>query len=134
MNILNNILGALRGQGGSGGQGGIGDLLGALGIRLDDKASLGGFIRSLTGQDGAAGLQDIVRRFTGAGQGDAANSWVGTGQNLPVSPDQVGQALGPDKVAEIARRFGLSGADARGMLAQVLPQVVDRMTPNGKIE
>jgi uncharacterized protein YidB (DUF937 family) len=131
MNILNTILGALSGKGG---QGGAGDLLAALGLKLDDRASLGGFLRSLTGQDGAAGLQDIVRRFAGAGQADAANSWVGTGRNLPVSPEAVGQAMGADKIGEIARRFGLSGDQARAMLSEVLPQVVDRMTPNGRIE
>jgi uncharacterized protein YidB (DUF937 family) len=131
MSILNNILGALTGKSG---QGGAGDLLASLGLKLDDRASLGGFIRSLTGQDGAAGVQDIVRRFTGAGQSNAANSWVGTGQNLPVSPEAVGQAMGDDKIGEIARRFGLSPDQARSLLSQVLPQVVDRMTPNGRIE
>jgi len=80
--------------------------------------------------DGLGGLLD---RFRQSGQGKAADSWVGTGPNEPVSPGQVGNALGPNILKTLAERSGLSEEELRKLLSQVLPGVVDKLTPNGRL-
>jgi uncharacterized protein YidB (DUF937 family) len=60
-------------------------------------------------------------------------SWVGTGDNQPISPDQLHQALGPDLIQQLAAKTGLSVSELTQKLAQVLPQAVDRMTPDGVV-
>ena len=67
------------------------------------------------------------------GLGDVAASWVSTGQNLPVSAEQIGQVLGPDVLGQLARSAGMDSGAAGGALAQILPQVVDAMTPDGRL-
>jgi uncharacterized protein YidB (DUF937 family) len=78
-------------------------------------------------------LGGLLDQFTKNGQGDVAGSWVGTGKNAAINGGQLSQALGPDIVAMIAKQTGLSPEDLLGRLAQTLPQVVDGLTPNGKI-
>lgn len=80
--------------------------------------------------DGLGGLLD---RFRQAGQAKEADSWVKTGPNEPVSPGQVGDALGPNIVKSLAERTGLSEDDVRKLLSQLLPGVVDKMTPGGRM-
>jgi uncharacterized protein YidB (DUF937 family) len=75
----------------------------------------------------------VVDKFEKQGLGATVRSWVSTGPNLPVTPDQVHQALGADTVAQLAAKFGLSHADLLQKLAQVLPEAVDKLTPDGKI-
>ena len=58
-------------------------------------------------------------------------SWIGHGQNAPISADQLSQVLGPDAIGQIAAQLGLSHGEAARQLSQVLPQAVDRLTPNG---
>jgi len=60
-------------------------------------------------------------------------SWVSTGQNLPVSPDQLGSVLGDDLLGQLSQSTGMNGGDLLGQLSQVLPQVVDQLTPNGQM-
>jgi uncharacterized protein YidB (DUF937 family) len=62
-----------------------------------------------------------------------ANSWVGPGQNEPVSPGQLGSALGPDIIRAIAQRSGLSEEEVSRQLSQVLPGIVDKLTPDGRL-
>jgi uncharacterized protein YidB (DUF937 family) len=81
---------------------------------------------------GGGGLADILGKAQQAGLGDVVSSWIGTGQNLPISPDQLHNVLGSDAIANIAQQLGLSHGDAAGQLSQVLPQVVDKLTPNGQ--
>lgn len=78
-------------------------------------------------------LGGLLEQFTKNGQGEVADSWVGTGQNTAINGGQLSQALGPDIIAMIAKQTGLSPEDLLGRLAQVLPKVVDGLTPNGKI-
>lgn len=78
-------------------------------------------------------LGGLLEQFTKNGQGDVAGSWVGTGQNTAINGGQLSQALGPDIVAMIAKQTGLSPEELLGRLAQTLPQVVDGLTPKGKI-
>jgi len=62
-----------------------------------------------------------------------ANSWVGSGQNQPVAPGQLGSALGPSIIKMLAQRSGLSEEEITKQLSQVLPGIVDKLTPNGKL-
>lgn len=62
------------------------------------------------------------------------NSWVSTGQNLPITPSQVEQGLGGDLLSQLASQAGLSSGAAGSQLAGLLPDVVDKLTPNGKTE
>lgn len=79
------------------------------------------------------GLQGVVSQFEQNGLGPTIKSWVGTGPNQPISPDQVHQALGSDLLQQLAAKSGLSVQDLAQKLAQVLPQAVDRLTPDGTI-
>lgn len=86
---------------------------------------------SLLQQSG--GLSGLVQQLSSSGLGDVVQSWVGTGANLPVSPEQISQALGPDILSSLASKVGLSGDSLNGALAQMLPSVVDKLTPGGQL-
>ena len=102
--ILMQVVGGLLNQGGGGGAGGV-----------------------------AGGLGALLQQFQKGGLGDVAASWVGTGQNLPISAEQLQSVLGGDKIGALAQQAGLSQGDLMGQLAQMLPQVVDQLTPNGQL-
>jgi uncharacterized protein YidB (DUF937 family) len=77
------------------------------------------------------GIQGIVAQLEQQGLGSTVRSWVGTGANQPISPDQVHQAFGPDTLKQIAAKFGMSPEDLAAKLSQVLPQAIDKLTPSG---
>ena len=79
------------------------------------------------------GLQGVVNEFERSGLGATVKSWVGTGPNQPISPDQVTTALGPDLLRQLSEKSGLSVQDLTQKLAHVLPQAVDTLTPDGSI-
>jgi uncharacterized protein YidB (DUF937 family) len=79
------------------------------------------------------GLQGVVSEFEKNGLGTTVRSWVGTGPNQAISPDEVHRALGPDLLRQLSEKSGLSVQDLAQRLAQVLPQAVDKMTPDGAI-
>ena len=79
------------------------------------------------------GLPGIIAKFQQAGLGQHVDSWVGTGQNLPISAGQLQQVLGGGSIAQIAQQLGLSGGDAGSGLAQALPQIIDKLTPTGQL-
>jgi len=110
MGLLDSILG-----GASGGQGG--DAVSAIG-------------ELLKGQEG--GIGGLVKSFEAGGLGDLAKSWVGTGENLPISAEQIEGVLSSGVVANLAQKLGVDPQVAAGQLAQLLPQVIDRLTPNGE--
>lgn len=87
-------------------------------------------VLDMVGQGG--GLGGLVQAFQQNGLGHLMDSWVGTGHNLPVSPAQVQQALGP-QVQELARQHGMSPDAVSQALSQLLPGVVDHLTPNGQL-
>jgi uncharacterized protein YidB (DUF937 family) len=80
-----------------------------------------------------AGLGGLLAKLQQGGLGNVANSWVGPGQNQPVSPGQLGSALGPDIIRTIAQRSGLSEEEVSKQLSQVLPGIVDKLTPEGRM-
>lgn len=92
-------------------------------------------IAGLLGKDGSiGGLSGLVQAFQKNGLGEIVNSWVSTGRNLPVTPSQVEQGLGSDLLSQLANKAGLSSNETSSQLAGLLPDLVDKLTPNGKIE
>jgi uncharacterized protein YidB (DUF937 family) len=83
--------------------------------------------------DIGGGLGGLLDQFRRAGFGEQASSWVGTGPNRPISSDAVEKTFGRDGVAAIARRAGVSEQDASRGLSELMPEVVDRVTPNGQL-
>ena len=81
---------------------------------------------------GVGGLGDLVGRFAQAGMGDVLSSWIGSGQNAPISGGQLSSVLGSDAIGKIAAQLGLSHGDAAGQLAQMLPDVINKLTPQGQ--
>ena len=79
------------------------------------------------------GLGGLVDKLQQGGLANAANSWIGSGQNQPVSPGQLGSALGPDIIKMLAGRTGLSEEELTRQLSQVLPGVVNNLTPAGRL-
>ena len=80
------------------------------------------------------GISGVLDKFKAGGLGDAAASWVGKGENIPVSADQISSVLGSGAIAEMAEKFGLTPEVLSAKIAQHLPTVVDKMTPNGAVE
>jgi uncharacterized protein YidB (DUF937 family) len=112
------------------GGGGLGDL-GGLG-------SLGGMLGGLLGGGAAGnilsgGLNDLLKQFQQAGQGSAANSWVGTGPNQNISPNDLSKALNGDQIKAMMQHSGLSREEVLQGLSQMLPGAVDAMTPHGRV-
>ena len=116
MGLLDSVVSALGTGGNSGIGGGQGDLL-----------------QAVMGLLGNGGLEALVAKFQQGGLGDVVASWVSTGQNLPISAEQLGGVLGNDTIAGLAQQLGLSGNDVAGQLSQLLPQVVDKLTPGGQV-
>jgi uncharacterized protein YidB (DUF937 family) len=81
----------------------------------------------------SGGLEGVLGKFRQAGYGAQADSWVSTGQNMPISADVLSQVLGQGSLGQIAQQLGMSHGEAAGGLASVLPQVIDRMTPHGRV-
>jgi uncharacterized protein YidB (DUF937 family) len=79
------------------------------------------------------GLQGLLDKLQQSGLGSQAASWVGTGANLPVEPAQLQQALGGDWMAALAAQLGTSQEQASQSVASLLPEVVDKLTPDGKL-
>ena len=89
-------------------------------------------MEALGGSSGS-GLGGLVEAFQAKGLGDVVASWIGTGQNLPVSAEQIQSVLGSGLVQQLAARAGLPPEAASALLAQILPQSVDRLTPGGTV-
>ena len=127
---LDEILrGGLGGQG-SGGLGGLGGVLGGLGGGGSGAggAGAGGWGGLLT-----SGLGDLLDQFHGAGKGDAARSWVGSGQNEPIAPHELSQVLTSEQIDFLTQRTGLSREDLLAGLSEQPPSVVDGLTPAGRL-
>ncbi len=91
-----------------------------------------GLLGNLFTQSG--GLQGMMSKFSDAGLGNVFSSWVGTGQNQPIGADQIQQVLGSDQVKALAAKLGIDPAQVSQLIAEHLPKVVDKLTPQGKID
>ncbi|MFD3535124.1 YidB family protein [Streptomyces sp. NPDC058664] len=124
-NDLGSLLGSLLGGGGgqSGGSGGAGGILGSL-------------IGALAGGGGGSGtnpLGGLLDALSRSGLADQAQSWVGTGENQPVSGPQIAGALPDDTLQKVAADAGVSPEEAADQIARSLPRAVDKLTPNGSV-
>lgn len=127
MGLLDSVIGAL----GGGGQAGGGGQSALLNIVMGMLANRSGGQQG--GVDMGGGLGDLMAKFQQGGMGDVMSSWIGSGQNMPISGDQLSNVLGSDMLGKIASQLGISHGEAAGQLSQVLPQVVDKLTPNGQV-
>jgi len=159
--IIQAIVGMLLQGGGSSqaggaaaasGLGGLGAVLGSLGAGNGTAAAgagglgaiLGGLAQMAGGGAGAAGgagmggalgggLGNLLEQFSRAGLGDAARSWVGSGANAPVSAEQLTSVFGADTLGQLARQLGMAPGEVAGQMSQLLPEVVDKLTPQGRL-
>jgi uncharacterized protein YidB (DUF937 family) len=99
----------------------------------DAQSSLASAALSMLSNVQSGGLSGFAQRFAAQGLGHIVSSWIGTGQNLPISAEQLKSVLGSEQVQSIAAQAGISPEAANAGLAQILPQLVDRLTPNGEI-
>ncbi len=111
--------------GASGGLGGLGGMLGNLGASTGQ----GG----MGGVSGMGGLGALIEQFTHKGYGQHASSWVGTGPNEALPPQAVSDVFGEEQLAQIAQQAGVSTDDARNGMSELLPDLVDHFTPEGKV-
>jgi len=116
MGLLDSVLGSLS-QGGSGSGGN----------------PLLETVLSMVNNPETGGLAGLLQKLQESGLGNVADSWVSTGKNLPISADQVQEALGSGALGDIASKLGLSTGDVSSQLADLLPGVVDKLTPNGQV-
>lgn len=129
--VLGQVLGGAQpqpqpqegGLGNLGGPGGLGDLGGIAG-------ALGGLLAN-NGETG--GLGGLVSKFEQAGMGDVVNSWIGKGENAPISGGQLQDVLGSDVISGIAQKLGVNSATLLPMLATLLPTLIDHLTPKGQV-
>jgi len=82
---------------------------------------------------GSGGLNGLISQFASKGLGDIINSWIGTGKNLPVSADQLQSVLGNDTVKNLASKLGMESGALTSQLTNLLPEVVNKLTPDGKV-
>ncbi|MET9584993.1 YidB family protein [Streptomyces sp. NPDC006539] len=127
-NGLGGLLGSLLGGGSQGGgSGNAGNILGALLGALGGNASAGG------GGGGANTLEGLIGMLTRSGLLDQTQSWVGTGENKPVSGAQIAQALPDETLQKVAQDAGVSTEQAADDIARSLPEAVDKLTPAGEV-
>jgi uncharacterized protein YidB (DUF937 family) len=118
-------LGGLGGLGGALSGGGLGDLL---------KGGLGGLLAGgAAGSVISGGLGDLLKQFQDSGHGDTANSWVSPGPNKQISPNDLASALGADQINTLASQTGMSRDDLLAGLSQHLPDVINQLTPHGRL-
>jgi len=96
-----------------------------------DPAHASKFAGPLGDMLGGGGLSDILGKLTGGGLGDTVKSWIGTGANLPISADSLTSILGTGFIGSLAAKVGLTHDQTSGVLAKVLPKVIDQLTPGG---
>jgi uncharacterized protein YidB (DUF937 family) len=115
MGLFDTIVGAIQGQSGD-----------APGNMLDS-------VIKMINDPQTGGLSGLVRKISQGGLGDQVASWVSTGKNLPVSAEQIQSMLSSSGLQDIAAKFGLNSSEAAGHLSNLLPQVIDKLTPDGKL-
>jgi uncharacterized protein YidB (DUF937 family) len=103
-------------------------ILGQLGA-----AVLPAVLSEVMGSGGQGGLNAIVAKLNQAGLGNQVNSWLGNGQNLPITADQIKQVLGSDVVRQLAAKYNIPVDQITEVLAHQLPVAVDQASPNGKL-
>lgn len=130
--------------------GALGDAVGGLMGGAKAEGMLGGLLGKLGGGQGAGGnkmlamlmslvqteggLGGLLDKFKAGGHGDAVASWVGTGENAPISAKQVQDVLGQGTVTDLASKLGVDPSHAGASMATMLPELINQLTPNGKVD
>jgi uncharacterized protein YidB (DUF937 family) len=112
------------------------ELVKAVGGTLLGGSGQGGLMEQVLGvinNPETGGLSGLIEQFKTKGLGDAVTSWVGTGENQAVSGEAMTSVLGSDTIQEIAGRLGISAPEASNGLASLLPQLIDKLTPEGAV-
>jgi uncharacterized protein YidB (DUF937 family) len=108
--------------------------MGSLGGQNQDPVPQGKLLGGVLGMiDRFGGLPALLQRLNDSGLNEQLTSWIGTGENQPVSGDQIKDALGEDQVQQIAQQAGMDAGHASAGLAQLLPQIIDKLTPSGTV-
>lgn len=129
MGLLDSVMGAVMGAGTQQAQGGLGGLIGALSSNPQILEAVTGMLSN----DGAnGGLGGLVDKFRQAGMGDVIGSWISQGENKAITGDQLGAVLGGDLLSSLAGKLGTNNADLANQLSQILPGVIDKLTPDGQ--
>jgi uncharacterized protein YidB (DUF937 family) len=136
MSVIDNLLGAMSGAAGSGQSAAPNPLL-QIALSMLANSGSGSAAGGANGGVGGlgnslGGLGGLINAFQRNGMGDQMQSWIGTGQNMPISPDQLQQVLGQGTIGQIAQQLGLSPQASASGLSELLPQLIDRLTPNGQ--
>ena len=106
--------------------------MGAVMGQVQQQGGIGTVLGQLLANDGeGGGLRGLVEKFNEAGLGEVVGSWIGKGENLPVSADQLKEVLGSDMLGKLAGQLGVDPDQASGQLAELLPGLVDKLTPQG---
>lgn len=134
MGLFDSVVGAvLNNAGQAGGNAAGGGLGGLLGMAAQNPQLVQALL-SLLSNDGAhGGLAGLVERFQQAGLGNVLQSWIGTGTNLPISGEQLASVLGQGTLSQLGSQVGAAPADVAQQLSQLLPGLVDRLTPQGQM-
>ena len=137
MGLFDSVLGAVVGgqqaqAGSGGGMGGLGSIGGLLTMVTSNPQLLQALTGMLSNDGAHGGLGGLIQKFQQAGLGDVVGSWVGSGQNQPISGDQLTNVLGPDAITGLAEKLGMSPDAAAGQLSNILPGLIDHLTPHGK--
>jgi uncharacterized protein YidB (DUF937 family) len=123
MGILDSLLG--------------GNLGGLAGTAMKNPQVISALVSLLSSKDasvgGTAGLGGLIQAFQGKGLGDMIGSWISTGPNPPVTASQITDVLGRDTVSQFAAKAGVPHGEAGGLLASLLPAVIDQLTPQGQV-
>jgi uncharacterized protein YidB (DUF937 family) len=117
MGLLDTVMGTLGGAGGNNGGNPLLDVV----------------MQMLSSNGQSGGLAGLAKAFQDKGMGDQMASWISTGQNLPISAEQIKAVLGGGQLGQIASQLGMNEQQAAGGLADLLPQVIDTLTPNGQV-
>jgi len=142
MGLLDQVLGAVLKQGGQAptGGSGLGDLLSGLAGGGQQQAGGANLLTTLLpvvlamlANHGGGGLGGLLQQFQAAGLGRQASSWVGTGDNMPITREQLASVLGHDRLSQLAAQAGVSEEQASDGLASLLPEVVNQLTPQGEL-
>ena len=132
MGLFDSVLGAVINSATQNNAGGSG--LGSLIGMAANNPQLVQVVVDLLGQQSpVGGLPGLLTRFQQAGLGDAVASWLGNGPNAALSGEQLGRVLGEGPLAQIAAQLGMGQGEAAGQLSQLLPGLIDQLTPNGQL-
>ena len=137
MGLLDSVLGAVMGgqqpQGGANAAGGgLGSIGGLISMVTSNPQLLQAITGMLSNEGAQGGLGGLIAKFQQAGMGDVIGSWLGSGQNHAISGEQLTNVLGPDAMSGLAAKLGLSPGEAAGQLSDMLPGVIDHLTPQGQ--